>query len=66
MTSRQYVVIEGLLTKAVTTEHPLLTPQGPQIQQKIRELLTEVAKERFRAEERENVPAPNPTSGRIS
>ena len=62
MTSRQYQRIEELVAEAedVTQEHPLLTPQGRQIQAAIRDLLVKVAAEKVRAEVRQRAEPDNP------
>jgi hypothetical protein len=62
MTSKQYQRLEGLLAAAdeITMEHPLLTPQGKKIQNEIRNLLTLIIAEKFRAQEREGLPLTEP------
>jgi hypothetical protein len=62
MTARQYARIEALLeqAEAVTTEHPLLTQRGREIQAIIADTLMKVTAERIRADTRDSSP-PIPT-----
>jgi hypothetical protein len=60
MTSRQYQRIEKFLEQAedVTSEHPLLTAEGRNIQAQIRQLLIKVAAEQIRAADRVSTSVP--------